>query len=415
MIKGYLSQYDPEEQLFKSLNFSSATTPNMFQRTVESYVEKRVGLTYGPPNQRSMTIFIDDINMPLINEWGDQITNEITRQLMEQHGFYSLERPGDFYTLADIQMLAAMIHPGGGRNDIPNRLKRQFCVFNCTLPSINSMDKIFRIIGEGYFCASRFNQTIVDFVPILIPLTRVLWQQTKTKMLPTPAKFHYIFNLRDLSRIWQGILTIKGPECQTITQLLKLWRHECIRVISDRFTNFEDKNWFNNKITSIAEVYLDKQYDHYDDGETYFVDFLRAAVEATGEEEEDDLSLDAPKVYEEMPSENFVKDKVYTFMKHCNEQVRGANLDLVFFHDALMHLMIISRIIRMERGNALLVGVGGSGKQSLTKLASFIAGYKFHQITLTRSYNITNLCDDIKYLYVTAGFHGQVKDRVFSE
>ena len=58
-------------------------------------------------------------------------------------------------------------------------------------------------------------------------------------MLPTPAKFHYIFNLRDLSRVWEGMLHVEAAQCTTPDTVVALWSHECTRVIADRFTDAE--------------------------------------------------------------------------------------------------------------------------------------------------------------------------------
>lgn len=74
MMKSYMKKLNPEIYLNRAFNFSSATSPYQFQKTIESYVEKRMGNTFGAPNGKKMIIFIDDINLPEINCWGDQVS-----------------------------------------------------------------------------------------------------------------------------------------------------------------------------------------------------------------------------------------------------------------------------------------------------------------------------------------------------
>lgn len=74
-------------------------------------------------------------------------------------------------------------------------------------------------------------------------------------------------------------------------------------------------------------------------------------------------------------------------------------MDIVLFDDALDHLTRIHRIIRFPRGNALLIGVGGSGKQSLSRLATFTAGYELFMIQMVKNYKEADFREDLKNLY----------------
>ena len=104
----------------------------------------------------------------------------------------------------------------------------------------------------------------------------------------------------------------------------------------------------------------------------YFVDFLR---EPTFDNETGEVIDAHPSFYESiqggLPD---IRKRVEALQRKFNEESKAVKLELVLFQDALTHLMRISRLLAMDRGSVLLVGVGGSGKQSLSRLAAYIAG-----------------------------------------
>mmetsp|Transcript_8591 Transcript_8591/g.9745 ORF Transcript_8591/g.9745 Transcript_8591/m.9745 type:complete len:2884 (-) Transcript_8591:1352-10003(-) len=417
----YASKLDPSKMLFKSINFSSATSPKMFQDAVDGEIEKKQGKFFGPPGACRLTVFFDDMSMPLVNEWNDQITLEIMRQLIELEGYYFLnkENRGDFKNVANLQYLGAMNHPGGGRNDIPNRCKRFFFIFNMTSPSVRSIENIYGRILSLLFNPKKYSQDIIAVKDMLTDATISLWDIVRKKLLPTPTKFHYVFNIRELSRVFQGICNVAQQlEFKVIQNasnapgkmksdlfLVSLWRHECERVFEDKLLSIVDKQKFHDFLDKVT---VEKFKDALDVTEEevltdlLFCDFQRAdEIDEYGE-----LVREAPFVYEACPSIDSVRKIVNEKLELYNVAFPSKKMNLVIFDDALRHMLRICRIINSKRGCALCVGVGGSGKQSLTKLSSFICKQKFFQIALTKSYNENNLKDNIKELYSEAGPKG---------
>jgi dynein heavy chain len=87
-------------------------------------------------------------------------------------------------------------------------------------------------------------------------------------------------------------------------------------------------------------------------------------------------------------------------------------MNLVLFNAAIEHVVKIHRVITTEFGHALLVGVGGSGRKSLTLLATFIASYQKAEIEISKNYDFKAWRDDMKEkLYNAAGF--EAKETVF--
>lgn len=78
------------------------------------------------------------------------------------------------------------------------------------------------------------------------------------------------------------MLTVTSEVATTSKLFLNLWKHECNRVIADRFTNQQDKDWFEKTLKQVIEEDFDAEIASLLYPEPFFVDFMRDAPEATG-------------------------------------------------------------------------------------------------------------------------------------
>ena len=200
----------PADYAFKRINFSFYTLPHNFQESIDSEVEKKNAKNYRPFSDKKLVVFLDDFSMPQINEWQDQITLEITRQLIDFRGFYFLDKEerGNPKWITGLQFLAAMNHPTNGRNDVPNRIKRLFFALNVPPPSDKAVEGIYGRILQELLPKKKYSEEVIGMIQPIVEATIQLWMGASSKLMPTPTKFHYVFTIRELARVFGGMARV---------------------------------------------------------------------------------------------------------------------------------------------------------------------------------------------------------------
>jgi dynein heavy chain, axonemal len=412
-IQNYLmNMLDKETYMAFFVNFSAQTSANQVQEIFMSRLDKRRKGIFGPPMNRKAVFFVDDLNMPQQEKYGAQPPIELLRMYID-HGYWYDKKDTTSFVIQDIQLVSAMGPPGGGRNPITPRFVRHYNVISVNPFSDETMTRIFSTMLTTYLKSQEFGMDYVGLGNNIVQATLHIYKEASINLLPTPAKSHYIFNLRDFSRVVLGCCLIKKNEVESKRVFLRLWVHETMRVFYDRLIDEKDYKWLIETIRGcfkdIFKESFDSLFEHLaNNGQgggsgRVSEEDLRSLM--FGDFMHPDLESDE-RYYEEIIS----VDSMNTIAEQCLDEYNATHktkMDLVIFRYVLEHLSRICRILRSPGGNALLVGVGGSGRQSLTRLATAMAGYNLIQPEITKNYGMNEWREDLKKVLQKAGAQGQ--------
>ena len=381
--------------------FSAQTSANQTQDIIDGKCKKRRKGVFGPPPGQQFVVLVDDLNMPAKEKYGAQPPIEILRQWMDHSGWYDRgDKEQSFMNLVDMQFVAAMGPPGGGRTQISQRYVRHFCVLGFVPFASEQLQHIFSTIMQ--WSSAAFSAGVKAAVSSVVSATIDLYSSIAAELRPTPAKSHYTFNLRDLGKVFQGVHQASAEHVASASEYARLWAHECTRVFCDRLINEQDRSWFTASLTDKIKAHLKLDWNSSSvRGENLILMYSNFCNMKT-------------RHYGELQDRESLDKQMQVFMEDYNVMC-STKLNLVLFDNAVEHICRISRIINLPMGNALLVGVGGSGRKSLTTLATFIAEMDLFQIEISKAYGMTEWRDDLKRVLTQAGASGKETVFLFSD
>lgn len=415
-IQNNLMYLDNEKYLPSFITFTTQTTAEQTQELVLSKLHKHRRGIYGPPTGKSSILFIDDMNMPIMETYGAQPPIELIRQYFDHKIWFDASDASEIH-VNDVLVLAACGLVGGSRQDVYARFLCHFNIFSINNFSDETMQRIFTaVLLDGYKRAGHGSDVITSCNQV-VNATLETYKFACDNLRPTPAKSHYLFNLRDIARVVMGCSLMKKESVSNRKIFSRLWVHEVMRVFYDRLVDDEDrKNIFSKVRECLRDVFREKNDDvlsEYVDADGNLDQYRVASNLYFGSYFFMDVDADDRK-YEETIDISMFQELAAKSLQEYNAVTRN-KMNIVLFQYALMHLNRICRILTMSGCSALLVGVAGSGRQSLTRLAANILQQTFFQPEITKNYGLSDWRDDLKIVLKESGGMGRDTVFVFTE
>uniref|UniRef100_A0A1I8J7J3 AAA domain-containing protein n=2 Tax=Macrostomum lignano TaxID=282301 RepID=A0A1I8J7J3_9PLAT len=401
--------------LFTTFEFTAQTRPSRLQSQISGRLVKRSRDVLGPRKGRRMVIFVDDLNMPLPDEFGTQAPLELLRQFLDLGGFYDLQKLS-WRSIVDTVMLAACGPSGGGRHPVSPRLLRHFSLLSLPLPSSRSLQHIYHVQLGRFLQDHDFHAEIRDLMLNMVSCAINLYYRLRAALKPTPAKLHYTYNLRDLTKVVEGFYMASEKVVTSREACIDLFVHESTRVLHDRLCTPEDRETFFAHLADELRQQLKLRLtgDALRDQTLMFARFLDPSAAETsgarggGAGAADEAAKNAP--YAPVRDLRRLRQALEDLhMKQRVQEVDGAgdeasggggDQQFVFFKEAMEHIVRAVRVLGQPRGHLLLIGIDGTGKTSTVRMAASIARARVARLRLTRNYQLQDFRADLKSAFI---------------
>lgn len=223
------------------MNFSVETTAAQVQEIIMSRLDKRRKGVFGPPLGKRCVMFLDDLSMPFRDK--DCTSAQPPVELMRfwlDHSMWYDQKTLTPIKLIDLQIMCAIT---ASRAIVSPRFLRHFNVIAIDEFSGETLKSIFSKIILWHLDARGFSKEFDPCIDEIVLSTFYVHSEAKKMLLPTPMKCHYMFSVRDFSRVIQGVLLSVPEATDGIDAMRRLWAHEVNRIYGDRLTDANDQNW----------------------------------------------------------------------------------------------------------------------------------------------------------------------------